>query len=268
MAKVSRIRREEATDVIERVRDGIKRASDIDDFSRICIYGRSGAGKTRLAATAPNVLLIDINDKGTKSTKRGSNPFVYPVEYWSEVSDVYWYLQSMEHDFATYALDNITSLQSLCMKFVLGDEASRDASKDPDMPRGPVWQKVVELMKTQITNYRNLPMNGVFVAQQQRKMIGDDDDELGGSLYISPACSPKISEALEAAVDVIGYLVKREVNVKKKGTDKVLRTVRRSRLITDEVSERFLTKDRENLYGTHVDNPDLSEMFALARREE
>ena len=258
----------ENPDLIERVREKIVRADELDEFYHFLIYGRSGIGKTRLAATLPGVLLIDVNDKGTKSTRRSSNPHVYPVEFWHEINDVYWFLQSGNHEFQGWALDTVTAMSSLCMKFILGDEASRDASKDPDMPRGPVYQKLTELMKTQITNFRNLPMAGVFTAQQQRKVMGEDDD-LGGEMFISPMVTPKVSEALESAVDVIGYLTKVAVKQKvKKGGETKVRSISRSRLLVDLPEDRYLTKDRENLFGTHVDNPDLSTMLAIAEGKE
>jgi len=253
-------------DLIERVRNKIIRADELDEFYHFLIYGRSGIGKTRLASTLPNVLLIDVNDKGTKSTRKSTNPHVYPVEYWQEINDVYWFLASGDHEFTSWALDTVTAMSSLCMKFILGDEASRDASKDPDMPRGPVYQKLTELMKTQITNYRNLPMTGVFTAQQQRRVMGEDDD-LGGELFTTPMVTPKVSEALESAVDVIGYLTKRTVKVKRKGEEKA-RTVVRNRLLVDLPEDRYLTKDREHLFGTHVDNPNLGKMLQVANGEE
>jgi hypothetical protein len=90
-------RRQVATDrseVSKRVAKKIKPASERPHRSRVMIYGRSGAGKTRLASTAPDPLLVDVNEEGWDSV-RGEplNPHTFPVKYWSELSDVFWYLQ-------------------------------------------------------------------------------------------------------------------------------------------------------------------------------
>jgi len=251
-------------EVKTRVEAKIKRASEIEDHWRVLIYGRSGSGKTRLAATAPKVLLIDVNEHGTKSTRRDIDPYVYPVDYWSDINDAYWYLQSGDHSYESYALDGVTALQSLCMSFVLGDEASRDASRDPDMPTRQAWGKVGQLMRTQITNYRNLPMNGVFTALTRMRDAGNDDEMDDIAAVTGPAASPSVGGHLEAAVDTIGYLHTREVYVKR-GNDKV-KTVRRRLLVGP--SERFVTKDRTHVLGEHVDAPRIDKMLDLINGKE
>lgn len=251
-------------EVAERVEGRIVMASDLHDPTRFLFYGRSGAGKTRLAATAPDVLLLDINERGTKSVRRDLNPHVFPVSRWSEFNDAFWYLQSGNHEFKSVAIDGVTSLQNLCIKFVLGDEVARDASRDPDMPTRTVWGKVGELMKTSITNYRNLEMNVIFTALQRSRQVGEDEDI--ADTIISPNCSPSIAAHLEAAVDVIGNLSTKEVKVKRKGEDKV-RTIMRRRLLVGP-SERYVTKDRTGLFGIHLDAPDVSKMIEVIYKNE
>lgn len=247
--------------VNERVASKIKPASQIEDPTRICIYGPGGQGKTRLASTAPNVLLIDVNEKGTGSTKRDLDPNVFPVEFWHEIDDCYWYLQSGEHDYDSYALDGITEMQTLCMKFVLGDEASRDASRDPDMPSRGVWLKMTELMKTQITNYRNLPLHGVFTARDRSRDIGEDEDE--PQMMVMPSCSPGVWSHLQGAVSIIGYLSQKEVKVKgKKG-----KTVKRSTLLVGP-SDRYATKERFGIFPRQIKSPNLSAMFDIVQSLE
>lgn len=232
----------------------IQNADEMEGYARMLVFGRSGAGKTRLAASAPNVLLIDVNEKGTDSVRKDFNPPVYPVDLWSELQDVYWYLASGDHKYESVAIDGVTAMQNLCMKFVLGDEASRDASRDPDMPSRQIWGKVGELMKTQITNYRNLPMNVIFTALQRVRSVGEDED-VEGEMLVTPGASPSIGSHLEAAVGIIGYLTTREVKIK--GKDK--RVVRR-RLYAGP-STRYLTKDRYFELGAYVDNPNLTKIF-------
>jgi hypothetical protein len=203
------------------------------------------------------VLLVDVNEKGTESVRRNINPWVYPVERWAEVTDLYWYLQEGDHDFHSVALDGITGLQTLCMNFVLGEATQLDASRDPDMPTRQLWNKVSQLMKTQITNYRNLPMNVIFTALTRRNIVGEE--EMEGESFVGPACSPSVSSHLEAAVDVIGYLYKREVMVKVKGTDE-RKPRTRTRLLV-EGTEKFLVGDRTHTLGNYIDAPDLTEVL-------
>jgi len=243
------------TEVNARVAEKITPASELPQRARILLYGRSGRRKTRTAATAPDVLLIDVNEEGTDSVRSDLDPDVFRVYYWSEILDVYWYLHSGDHAYKSFALDGLTGMQNLCMKFVLGDEASRDASRDPDMPSRTVWGKVGELMKTQIINFRNLPMNGIFTALERTKTSGEED--LDEQPYTSPNLSPSIATSAEAAVGMIGYMVYREVVVKKGGK----RTrVKRSRMMLGD-SERYLTKDRYGLGLDYVDSPNITKLI-------
>jgi hypothetical protein len=192
------------------------------------------------------------------------NPNVYPVDMWTDVTDLYWFLQEGEHEFESVAVDGITALQTLCMNFVLGEATQLDASRDPDMPTRQVWAKVTQLMKTQITNYRNLPMNVIFTALTRRNIVGEDEGE--GESSVGPACSPSVSAHLEAAVDVIGYLYKREVMVKVRGTDKK-KPRTRTRLIV-EGTERFLVGDRTHTLGNFIDAPDLTDILTTMDGKE
>lgn len=249
-----------SSDLVQRVGNEILLASELDEPPVILIYGRSGQMKTRTACTAPKPLLIDINEKGSRSTKRDLNPHVYSVTHWTQIQDVFWFLESGEHDFDTWILDGLTAMQNLCMKFVLGDEASRDASRDPDMPSRAVWGKLGELMKTQILNFRNLPMNGVFTALQRSRQQGDEGD-LDAEMVIGPACSPSVAQCVEQNVSTIGHISKKEVTVKIKGTEEKKRVTRVALLVGS--SERYTTKDRDGVLGDVVVNPNLTKMFKL-----
>jgi hypothetical protein len=256
--------------VSARVSKKIQRASTFDPNQNMLIYGHPDSGKTRVAASAPKVLIIDVDEKGTDSVRRDIDPYVYRIEFWNEVNDLYWYAQSGNHDFESFAIDGLTGLQTLCMNFVLGDEAARDASRDPDMPSRQVYGKVSQLMRTQITNWRNLPYNTIFTALARTRDTGDGDEE--EILITGPSLSPAIAAHATAAVGTIGYLTKREVIIKSKkvvdGEEKVTkRKETRRRLITGPQA-KFITKDRNGLFGEYIDAPNLAEMLAVITTKE
>jgi hypothetical protein len=251
-------------EISDRVRQKIKPASEQPRNQHFAFYGEPGSGKTRLAASAPNCLIIDVDEQGTDSVRRDFDPKVFRAEVWQDVLDVYWYLQEGDHDFESFALDTLTGLNQMCLKFVLGDEVSRDASRDPDMPSRQIYGKVGKLMRDQITNFRNLGLNSIYLAQVRTKESGDDED-LDSTTTYGPDVSPSIAKHLDAAVGTIGYLVKREIFIKSKKTNRRRKEVRRRLLIGD--SSTYISKDRNNAFGEYIDAPNLTEMLGLIYSE-
>jgi len=252
--------RTDRSEVTRRVRAKIHPASELPQNQNMLVYGDSGVGKTRFASSAPKVLMIDVNDKGQDSVRRDLNPDFIQIEYWREVNDIYWFLQEGDHSYESVGIDTVSNLQNICMDFVLGDEAARDASRDPDMPSRQAWGKVGKLMRTQIINFRNLPLNTIFVAQLRAKQTGDDEDDESEIIY-GPEVSPSIEKTLKAAVGTIGYLTKREVVIRNKKTKTARKEIRRRLLLGD--SERYISKDRNGVFPEHIDAPDLAEMLTL-----
>jgi phage nucleotide-binding protein len=235
----------------------IKRASKAPRRQRFLIYGEPGTRKTRLAASAPEPLIIDVNDQGQDSVRNDLDPRYYWLDNWNDLNDVYWYLQSGNHDFQTVVIDHVTNLQNICMNFVLGDEASRDASRDPDMPTRQAWGKVGQLMKTQIINFRNLPMNVIFLAHVRSNEVEAEDDET--YIKLTPEVSPQVQKVLTGSVGTIGLMTKKEVWVRNKGKGTKRREVRTRLMFAD--SERYVSKDRNHVFGEYIDAPDMSEMI-------
>ena len=245
-----------------RVQSRIMRASEYDHNQNVLVYGRPGAKKTRFCATAPEVLIIDINEEGTDSVRRDIDPQVIRVYDWESFADIYWYAHEGDHPFKSFAIDGVTGLQGLCMSYVLGERFSMDSSRDPDMPSRQAWGKVGKIMRDQITNWRNLPYNVIFTATERAREIeeegmGDDDGEI--SRQIGPNVSPSIGSHLEQAVGTIGRMVKREVVVRNKRKNSTRREVR-SRLMVGD-SPRYISKDRNGVFGEYVDAPDFAEML-------
>lgn len=227
------------TKKLELAKTKITTAEESFEYLKACFYGNNGRGKTRLGASGPKPFLIDCNEKGTLSIRHFEDVQVFSASVFTDADLAFWYMKSGKHDRKTVVIDNITSLAQLCMNFVLGDEVSRDATKDPAMAGKREWGKVSQLMKTTVNNFRNLDMHVVFLAQEKRGFVEDEDEE---APEIFPAVSPSVRETLTAAVDIIGRLYVKEV-VRKDPKTKKNKAAMEYRMLIGP-SERYNTKDR------------------------
>ena len=206
---------------------------EVEDYANILAYARGKVGKTTFGASAApelKTLIIDFNEQGTISVKKRKNVFRYEVQYWEELDWIFWYLKAGKHDYKVVVLDTVTSMAQICMKFALGDEAARDASRDPMVPDKRAWGKVGELMKLRIIDFRNLPMHTVFLAHE-RVTESEDDETEETRIEVVPSLSPAPRETLIGAVHVIGRMYVREVEKISKKQKKSIKVQERRMLI-------------------------------------
>src|SRR5688500_8083064 len=98
MANVSAANKAKA---IKRIQKGIVPVSEANPHVKVLVYGRNGKGKTRIAvsrgtgkaAQKKSTLVLDVNEKGTRSVRSYPNAFVYQVKSWDELTYAYWYLK-------------------------------------------------------------------------------------------------------------------------------------------------------------------------------
>lgn len=244
---------------VQKVESRIEDVKLAEPHVKILVYGRNGMGKTRFAATAPDVLIVDINERGTRSV-RHSGAKVYKVRRWSDISDIYWYLKTADHPYKSVALDTITAMQALGMTHVLKEGEERDPNRDPKMPSQRDWGKLTELMKMQLLNFRNLDMNVIFTAQE--RVIGDDD-ELGEHV---PDLSKGNRAIAMGSVEVIGRIYQKEVRTVNKKTKKEKSSWEIRMLVGPH--EEYATKDRTGALGRIVRNPTVPHILEAAFSEE
>ena len=189
--------------------DGITEISlETENEMKVLVYGPNGTGKTYMTGTFPGpVLVLDINEKGTKSLI-GTGAKKREIQTFEMFQMAYWYLKSGKHPYKTVVLDNVTTLQEMAMRYIMGKEADIDISKDMEMPTERDWGGVSQVMKRWLIDFRNLPMNVVFIAQERRS---SDDDLENDQVTVFPQVSASVRAILGAAVDVIGNTYIREI---------------------------------------------------------
>jgi len=225
-------------------------------FVRVLLYGDNGHGKTRLAATGPKSIIIDCNEQGTQSVRNYPDTKVFPAASWEDIVYAYWYLKEGKHDRETAIIDTLTMMQVMCIKAVLKQQEDRDPNRPPSMPDKRTWGQVGEMMTEQILNFRNLPMNVVFVAQKKKEYNEDEEDS---EVYYVPDMTPKGRGAVTAAVGIIGYVYQGKVKV----VDKKAKTTREKYVTKMLVGphENYKTKDRTGLLGRTVIRPTMQQII-------
>lgn len=220
-------------------------------YVKILVYGRNGAGKTRFAASAPDCLIIDVHEEGTRSA-RGSGAKVFPDEgmiTWPDIGDIYWYLKAGKHPYKSVAIDTVTAMNRLCLRHVMGEAEDRDPNREIGLPDRRAYGRAGELMREQLLAFRNLPMHVIFTAQE-RVIKDEDTDEPVLHTPDLPAGSRGIAMG---SVSIIGRIYRHEAKIRNKKTKEI--TTRWEDRMLVGPHEEFDTKDRTNNLGTVVRRP-------------
>jgi len=252
-----------ATRSIEAVEAQIVSVDAADPFVKVLVYGRNGSGKTRFAASAPKVLLIDIHEEGTRSAK-GTGAMKFPKKgqiTWPQVGQVYWYLKAGNHDFDAVAIDTVTALNRLCLRMVMGEAEDRDPNRELGMPDRRAYGRAGELMREQLLAFRNLPMHVIFTAQE--RVITDEDGE--EPVLHTPDLPAGSRGIAMGSVGVIGRIYRQEVKIRNKTTKKV--TTRWEDRLLVGPHETYDTKDRTNNLGDVVRRPTMADIIAANNQE-
>lgn len=244
------------------------------------IYGPAGTGKTTLAGTFPGpVLLIDMNDRGDDSVAELADKLeVADVTEESELEDIYWELKSgsWKGKFATVILDTVTQLQQIIIEELVDGKKNKNR-KFADKNAGDWgtmtkqdWGTVSSKMKKHIANFRDLPVNMVFLAQQRVFNVGEDD-EVEFQPEVGPSLSPSTAAYLASAMHVVGNTFIRK-KVKKSKNEKG-KLVEHSKLVyclgvgPSELYIRKVRKPRDIHVMDVIENPTYEDLIEIIQGE-
>jgi hypothetical protein len=193
-------------------------------------YGKSGSGKTTIAATFPKpLLLLDCKDEGEDSIADVKGIKVKEVTSAEDIEEIFYYLKENPGKYKSLVIDTMTGLQQIMVEEIANK--NNKGGKNPGdwgTMRKQDWGDVASKLKRLIIDLRSLPLECVFIAQDRVFNAGDeaeDDSELAPE--VGPRLMPSVASHLNAAVSVIANTFIRIRYVKKKvnGKEKEVRRI-------------------------------------------
>lgn len=166
-----------------------------NDYGRWLIHGPQGSGKTTLASTVASLgktLFIDlVGEKGVRSFKGA--PYAKNIEVLrpqsiTDLDDIFWTLDSGQHDYKAVVIDSLTAVQKMTMRFLLGHDetAVREIKQGTAPAQIQTWGQALDIMVDTATFWYGLadgdrenPMHVVMTAQTRVR----EDSEIGTSRH-------------------------------------------------------------------------------------
>lgn len=210
-------------------------------FVKALCYGDAGSGKTVLASTAPNPIIISA-ESGLLSISDKDIP-VIEVNTLDDVQEAYQFItESKEAEqFQTVCLDSITEIAEVMLSQYKKDD------KDPRKSYGAL----ADHMSTLVRSFRDLEGKHVYFSA---KMIRMEDEHSGISTFRPMMPGKNLVNGLPFFFDeVFAIRVGEETNEE---TGKVTKY----RYLQTEPDLQYIAKDRSGKLDA-VERPDLTFMF-------
>jgi len=211
------------------------------DGIKTVIYGASGVGKTRLARTASNCIILSA-EKGLLSLNNEDIPYI-EISRPKDVDDAYAFLKS-DTEYQTVFLDTISEIGEVLLTDFLLHGHDGAAVKDGRQ----AYRMLADAMMPMIRNYRDLPgKNIVFLAKMEVK-----DDEDGITNYRPMIPGQVIKNQLPYMFDGLWNMDIQKVNKEDVGV-----------LQTTATRGRYCKDRSGNL--DQFERPDIDAIFAKAK---
>lgn len=215
-------------------------------FVKAFLYGRTGAGKTRFTADAPNPYWYDSEDSTETLKHLGGEYAKIPFYVPTGPSDFLKHIrQNIKDERAeTYVLDTFTTILNKFVRKLLG---ANDASKDQRQEYREATQVFARIMG----ELQEAAVNVVIIGHRRVSR----HPETGQITGIWPDVTPALQESVQQLVNVVGYLDIEPSIMKGK-------TVRKLYMNPTPLIE---AKNRLNIQEPFIENPTWKEVFGNVR---
>lgn len=235
--------------------------SESNPSVNMLVYGDSGAGKTVLGGTAPNALILAVESGTISAARRGSKASVVECQTYEQFAEVLNGLRkgvvvnpATGKPFTWIVVDTLTTLQNKLAEHITTKAHASNPARSPIIMDMLGWQEWANTYQRVVHAFNDLNENVLYLAHAMRS----EDEELDP--IVLPDVKGKLGTGDPTAmsrwtmgtVDLFGYLAV----AKKRGPDG---EPEKRRLIVER-RDGYFGKDRFDLFGGHIDSPDMAEI--------
>ena len=230
--------------------DNFKPVSEQIPYIKFFLYGPAGAGKTTLAAGAPNPGFID-PEKSTETLRNTPGMTDIPVFYPKSFEQVFAVCKEIvaKKAFETIVLESIGRIQMKQMRDdmdIVTKKPNGERSRDPLIPIWDDYKKSTYILDDFFTFLQDAPINIIITAHSTE----DRDPGTKALLKIRPDITPSLNESLVGLINVVGYL---EVITGLSGVAE--------RKLTVNPLNKIVAKNRLHIQEPTIKNPNFKEIF-------
>lgn len=210
---------------------------------KVLLYGQSGVGKTRMAATAPRPLFLDLED-GLRSTLAVKPVLRYPadpvetISSYTEVVDFYKLVKRAKNPtWDTVVIDSLNELQVLVTQNIVSRFSNVRRQYDDQLTMADYGKANRDFMKV-IRLLIKLPYHIIFTAASTEREPGDEEIQLTPK-FVGKQVGPE----LRKLVDLIGYCHAKRM---KDGSSQ--------HYVSFKISPGYVAKDRLDIVDRDIPN--------------
>jgi hypothetical protein len=156
----------------------VEEIGQVKEPINILLYGPSGHGKTRLAASAPRATFLT-TEKGVVSAKHtGSTAKVWRAPTWAHCFAGIKKAEAELGENEWLIVDSITKMQRLQLRWITESQAAYNARRDIDLPEIQDHQKWQNQFTRFIDKIYDMPCNTIVIATSMIREDRNGDDEV------------------------------------------------------------------------------------------
>lgn len=246
----------------------VTQANKLNPYMKGLVYGKPGAGKTRLVARAckvpamsPVAYMTSDDSEADTLTKAAPEAHHIPIkkfeDFWKVYDDAAKGLRDPNKiPFRTFIIDTGTEAERMWMRDIMVDLMQKGRSTggevNIDVPSVREWGQSISGMRRLIRAFRDLPVN--FIVTAHEKEMRDN----AGITWFKPDFPGKLANQAAGMFSCVWYIYTKQ-ETEREGNRNIV--VSEQRLLLTGYTQGFVCKTRADTLPRVVVDPDMATLF-------